>query len=337
MLEIVFFSSPIGLGHATRDVAISQNLDGVSKRFVSGGAAPKLISQSGFDIDDLYRPPSFQIENGNFKHPLKWLFKYYSYYRKCKVISSQILETYSPKLVISDEDFASLVVAQDKGIKTIVVTDILKTNFAKGIGSIIEKQMNRSMKEIIRKCDLVILPENGKNEDNIIRVGPIVRKTLRSRDQLRKEFSFHRKTIVVSIGGTDSGRFLIEKTLEVYSKIDLDAELVIVSGPSFNLDLPHVRNLGFVNNLHEVVFAADLVISLAGKSTIDESIHYGTPGIFIPIKGHFEQEENAKKLGYTHDDIFCLEKLIFKKINEKRSPQSFDGAKRAADLIKNFL
>ena len=99
------------------------------------------------------------------------------------------------------------------GIKTILVTDILKTSFAKGIGSIIERQMNKSMKKIIEKCDLVILPENGKNEGNLARVGPIVRNTSQSRESLREKFSFHKKTIVVSIGGTDSGRFLIEKIL----------------------------------------------------------------------------------------------------------------------------
>ena len=337
MLDLVFFSSPIGLGHATRDVAISQNLGGITKGFVSGGGASQLISQNGFDVDNLYKPPPFQIENGNLKQPLKWLFKYYSYYKECKVISSQILETYSPKLVISDEDFASLVVAQEKRIKTILVTDILETKFAKGIGSIIENKMNKSMKKIIKNCDLVILPENGKDEENIVRVGPIVRKTLQSREQLREKFAFHKKTIVVSIGGTDSGKFLIEKILEIYPKIESDVELVIVSGPSFNLELPYIKNLGFVNNLHEVVFAADLVISLAGKSTIDESRYYGTPGIFIPIKGHFEQEENAKELGFRYDDIFQLDKLIKEKINQKRNPQIFDGAKRASELIRNFL
>jgi UDP-N-acetylglucosamine--N-acetylmuramyl-(pentapeptide) pyrophosphoryl-undecaprenol N-acetylglucosamine transferase len=98
-----------------------------------------------------------------------------------------------------------------------------------------------------------------------------------------------------------------------------------------------IRNFGFVNNLHEIIFAADLVISLAGKSTIDESKHYGTPGIFIPIKGHFEQEENAKELGYTYDDIFRLDNLILEKIAEKRNPQQYQGAKQAAELIKKFL
>ena len=337
MLDIVFFSSPIGLGHATRDVAISQNLDGISKRFVSGDPASKFISQNGFDADNLYKPPPFQIENGNLKQPLKWLFRYYSYYKECKAISSQIIETCSPRLVISDEDFASLVAAQERGIRTILITDILETNFARGIGSIIEKQMNKSMKKIIKKCDLVILPESGKEEENIVRVGPIVRKTSHSREQLREKFGFYKKTIVVSIGGTDSGRFLIEKTLQVCSKIDLDVELVIVSGPSFKIDLPNIRDLGFVNNLHEVVFASDLIISLAGKSTIDESKHYGTPGIFIPIKGHFEQEENARELGFTYEDIFHLDKLIQEKISEKRNPRPFNGAKKASDLIREFL
>ena len=52
-----------------------------------------------------------------------------------------------------------------------------------------------------------------------------------------------------------------------------------------------------------MIFAADLLISLAGKSTIDEANAYGTPGIFIPIKDHFEQEDNAKEQGFVFDDI----------------------------------
>ena len=67
MVDLVFFSSPIGLGHATRDIAISHNLENISKRFVSGGAAASIISQNGFDVDDLYSPPTFQVENGKLQ------------------------------------------------------------------------------------------------------------------------------------------------------------------------------------------------------------------------------------------------------------------------------
>ena len=337
MNELIFFSSPIGLGHATRDIAIAQYLDKIPTKFVSGEGAPKLFSEYGFEVEDAYHPPPFVINHGKLQNPLRWLFKYYSYYKECKTISSNIIENEKPNLIVSDEDFASLTIGQGKKLKTILITDILETRFASGIGSLIEKKMNRSMREIIQKCDLVILPENGPNEGNITRVGPIVRSTIYTRDELRKKFSFNKKTIVVSIGGTNAGKFLIGKVIDSFEKIKLDAELVIVSGPSLNIDNDKIRNLGFVNNLHEIIYAADLIISLAGKSTIDESKHYGTPGIFIPIKGHFEQEENAKKVGFSFDDLFRLESLIPEKINEKRIQVNFDGAQKAANLIKSLL
>jgi len=37
-----------------------------------------------------------------------------------------------------------------------------------------------------------------------------------------------------------------------------------------------------------------LIISLAGKSTIDESKHYGTPGIFIPIRDILSKRKMQK-------------------------------------------
>ncbi|MFB5619522.1 MAG: UDP-glucuronosyltransferase, partial [Nitrosopumilus sp.] len=78
--------------------------------------------------------------------------------------------------MISDEDFASLTVAQNMKIPNILVTDVLETRFTKGLASFIERKMNKSMHEIIKKCDIVILPEDGEDEDNIKRVGPIVRQ-----------------------------------------------------------------------------------------------------------------------------------------------------------------
>lgn len=337
MTDLVFFTSPIGLGHATRTVAISQYLDNIPKKFISGIGAYRLLSQYGFDAADLYRPPPFRIENGKLHSPLRWLFDYLTYYKECKKISTKIIEKEMPRLVVSDEDFASLVIAQKQKKKTVLITDILETKFAKGIGSIIEKKMNQAMKGIIEKCDLVIVPENGQDYNNIVRVGPIVRNTTETREQLRKKYSFNRKTIVVSIGGTDLGKFLIEKTVEAFEKSNYDAELVIVSGPTLQMKQLTHRNLGFVSNLHEIIYAADLIISLAGKSTIDESKHYGTPGIFIPIKGHFEQEENAREIGYSYEDIFRLDALILEKMNEKRNPQYFQGSKTAAELIRKFF
>ena len=338
MVDMTFFSSPIGLGHVTRDFAIAENLNNISKKFVTGNGAAKFLKQEGCDVDNVYIPPQFVVVNGLLQNSLKWLWKYYKYYKQCKNISSKVIEKENPRLVVSDEDFASVTIAQEKNLPTVLITDVLETKFTKGFGSIIEKKMNHSMRNIIKKCDIVILPENGKDEDNIKRIGPIVRSTNSSRDELREKFSFEKKTVVVSVGGTDAGKFLIEKTLKTDSIKHDNIEFVIVSGPSLrNNYSANIRNLGFVNNLHEIIFASDLIISLAGKSTIDEAKSYGTPGIFIPIKNHFEQEDNAREEGFSYDDVNRLDYLISEKLVEKRTPKNYDGAQKAAEIIKNIL
>ncbi len=337
MNNITFFSSPIGLGHATRDIAVCKQIKNFSIKFVSGDAAANLIKKSGFKVDDVYVAPKFDYQHGVLQNSLKWIFRYYKYYKNCQKISSKIISEQKPKIIVSDEDFAALTIAQKQKIPTVLITDILETRFTKGFSSLIEKKMNHSMQKIIQKCDIVILPENGSDQDNIRRVGPIVRSTNFSREELREKFSFNKKTVVVSIGGTDAGKFLIEKTIHAFSKIN-DAELVIVSGPKLDNNYSeNLKNLGFVENLHEIIFASDLIVSLAGKSTIDEAKAYGTPGIFIPLKDHFEQEDNAKDEGFSFQDIYRLDSLISEKLNEKRNPVNCDGANKACKIIENLL
>jgi len=334
---IDFFSSPIGLGHVTRDIAIVNNFQDITTNFVSGSGAAKVLENLDFNVHDRYNPPSFIIKNGSLQNPAKWLWSYYHYYKDCKNISKDIIQKDDPNLVISDEDFAALSIAQEETIPTVLITDVLETKFTNGIISLIEKKMNKSMKKIIEKCDVVIIPENGNNQDNIKYVGPIVRQTNFSRDELRQKFLFKGKTIVISIGGTNAGEFLIEKAVKSILKINHDFDIVLVSGPAINKKYENVRNLGFVNNLHEIIFAADLIISLAGKSTIDEAKAFGTPAIFIPIKDHFEQEDNAKEEGFVFEDIERLDELILEKIEQKRNQIICNGAIKASEIIKNLM
>ncbi|MBI5147052.1 MAG: UDP-glucuronosyltransferase [Thaumarchaeota archaeon] len=336
-VDVGFFCSPIGLGHATRDIAIAQHFDGILAKFVTGNGAAKLFSEYGFLVNDSYVPPKFKVKNGSLQKSLKWLFTYYQYYKECSVIANKFVKNEKPKVIVSDEDFASLTIAQQNKIPSILITDILETRFTKGISSFVEKKMNQSMKNIIQKCNVVIMPEFGQDQDNIKRVGPIVRATKHSRDELRKKFSFSKKTITISVGGTDADKFLVEKAIGVFSKLKIDADLVVVSGPSLKLDMQDIRNLGFVNNLHEIIYASDLIISLAGKSTIDESKAYGTPGIFIPIKNHFEQEDNASQVGCQYEDIFQLDTLIPQKLELPRTPVETNGASRAYEIIREYL
>jgi UDP-N-acetylglucosamine--N-acetylmuramyl-(pentapeptide) pyrophosphoryl-undecaprenol N-acetylglucosamine transferase len=333
-----FFTSPIGLGHATRDIAIAEELK-TDILFVSGEGASTLIARKGFKSLDVYKPDKFIVESGQLQHAFKWILRYYLYYKKCKAIAKEVLNNRNG-LIISDEDFASIAVGNKLGRRRVLITDITETHFTTGLVSIIEKKMNKSMHNIMQTCDCVIIPEVGDDRENIRYVGPVVRQVSADRNTLRRRFGFEKKTILVSGGGTDAGKYLIQKAIEVHPQLQskLDSELIIVSGPSLILpDSQKYRNFGFVSNMHDLIYAADLVISLAGRSTMDESVAYGTPGIFIPIKNHFEQEEGAARFGFKYEDIFRLDHLMEEKIGCRSNSMDMKGAARAAEIISMLM
>jgi UDP-N-acetylglucosamine--N-acetylmuramyl-(pentapeptide) pyrophosphoryl-undecaprenol N-acetylglucosamine transferase len=341
-----FFTSPIGLGHATRDVAIINNLKfkkDIKINFVTGSAAYTFLINYGLNTFNLYDPPKFNVESGKVNHSFIWLVKYLSYYKKCKDIAKKILEENIEQIIVSDEDFASISTAQEKKITRILITDIINTSFTKGITSIIEKILNKKLCRLIKQCDCVIIPDYGSDTENFRYVGPIVREIHESREILRKRFNFTKKTIVASVGGTEAGKYLIEKVIESFRRLKtkLDIDLVIIAGPTLRINSAlDFRLFGYVPNLHEYIYASDLLISLAGRSTMDESIVYNVPGIFIPLKNHFEQEEGAKRLGFGYKDIFRLDKLIEEKLdlNYNRDKKNVkNGAKTAAEIISSFI
>jgi len=346
---IIFFTSPIGLGHATRDIAICEELASMTKErilIITGRPAYDIFSNKGYSAHDVYRPEKFDIDNlMQLRSPLRWLFKYFMYYKKCKIIANGFVDKNEESLIVSDEDFASIAVAEKKNRKRVLITDLMETHFVKGLFSVIESRMNKSMKEMLKKCNHVLIPDNGDDIDNISYIGPVVRNlSTADRTVLRKKLGIDKRTILVSIGGTSAGRYLIEMALRAYQnlKIKMDVDLIVAFGPSlskFENSYTNFKNIGFVDNLHEYVCASDLVVSLAGRSTIDESVVYGTPGIFIPIKDHFEQEQNAKKLGYTYDDISRLGTLIEEKLETGRTYRTNvkNGAKNAAKIVIEMI
>jgi UDP-N-acetylglucosamine--N-acetylmuramyl-(pentapeptide) pyrophosphoryl-undecaprenol N-acetylglucosamine transferase len=72
---------------------------------------------------------------------------------------------------------------------------------------------------------------------------------------------------------------------------------------------------------------------------MDESIVYNTPGIFIPLKNHFEQEEGARRLGFEFNDIFRLNELIEERLGFNKDNRKIvnNGAQKAAEIILEFL
>jgi UDP-N-acetylglucosamine--N-acetylmuramyl-(pentapeptide) pyrophosphoryl-undecaprenol N-acetylglucosamine transferase len=134
--------------------------------------------------------------------------------------------------------------------------------------------------------------------------------------------------------------FLLRRSLDAFRKVCTHAEVFATTGaggPRVGAGAGNVRELGIVRDNQNLIAAADLVISTAGKSTIDEAASSGTPMIAIPIKNHAEQERNAAELGFTFGDRDRLEELIPKLLGKRTPPAIYAGARRTADYLASLI
>ncbi|PIU41105.1 MAG: hypothetical protein COS99_07145 [Candidatus Omnitrophica bacterium CG07_land_8_20_14_0_80_42_15] len=101
-------------------------------------------------------------------------------------------------------------------------------------------------------------------------------------------------TILIASGGFGVGP--VKKIIEQFSKANIDVQIMVVCGKNKVLfeDIKKLQNLskipikvyGFVDNMHELMEVADLLISKSGGMTASEAIAKGLPMIAVlPIPG----------------------------------------------------
>lgn len=340
MALILYAVSPIGLGHAARAIAIADELGrrGFDIEFITGERVHKYISSYGYKTHCIISAPLPIELNGKILFSSLWYIRYWLGYMNSKGRVRKIVESKKPDLIIGDEEFSSLTTAIEKKLPNLMIADELELDFARTfISDAIESRVKRWYNDLQRSVDGIIVPEFGSNKDNMHFVGPIVRRATKSREEIRKELGIDdSKMILLSMSGSGLGRFLLKKVVDAHMKRDDDSYLVITGNIAGKLSGRKIIDLGFVRDNQNYIAAADLVISTAGKSTIDEALNFGTPIIAIPMKNHFEQEKNAIELGYRYDDIERIDELIEEKIAKREKPRNYNGDIFAADLIERY-
>ena len=347
MRKLIYASSNIGYGHVSRDVAVGMVLDemGIKPVFVGGKSIRKFVENYGFRFIEYYGEPLLTIVGGKVVGVSLWYLRYWLRYRRGFKWFKKLHKELNMELVVSDEDFIVLGNAQKLNIPTVLITDQLDIAFAKTkVARFFEERVHKWMQEKILSSLKVIVPsfrpEMDYPSNNVVYVGPIVRDVKRNRDDIRKELNIadYEKLIVITGGGSNLGKHIVSKIIDEVSLLRGDYKFFVVG--EFSNKVGHddrfiVRN--FVKDLHEYIAASDLVISLAGKSTIDEALVYGTPIIAIPIKNHFEQEYNATKLGFSYEDLYNIRNLVERMAGKRREPLANDGKKKAAKEIIDVL
>lgn len=333
-----------GLGHATRSVALARGLQERDPRlyflFLAGSPALDLVVSSGFDA--LTMPPAidFPVQEGVLQPVWRWYRDYARYMRTADRFMRKEGDWGYYRFLISDSELASVREAVRHGVPTALIVNEFARDFAQDpLSGAAERLGNLWFTRLARHVDLVLVAGSGPDWPNVKRIGPIVRRPSASREQLRDDLVFRKRTILVTGGGTAAGEFLLRAAMKAFRELDLpDTSMVVVSGPKLKVDpAPGVYTYGFLPNLQDFVLAADLVICAAGKGTVSEARAYGTPVIAVPPKGHAEAEHNAAGLGYRFEDVHRLKELIPEKLALGRLPPMATGNDQAVEYLHRFL
>ena len=342
MPRILYGVSPIGLGHATRSLVLSRELErsGAEVRFFSGGRAADFIRDGGFRVEGIVEDPVPHISDGQMSRVATWYIRSWIANRRTVPRTRRLLDDFSPDLVVCDEEFSGMVVAGERGVKRVFIADELALGFARTwVARRIEARVDGWYKGLQGSVDLLIVPEFGESGGNRRFVGPIVRRTTKSPLEAKSSYGLPEGGMVLfATSGSGVGWELALRVRDAMGLAGLSGvNLVVTGNRAPRIEGDDVYDLGVIPDNQDLVAAADLVVSTAGKSTIDEAAAAGTPIIVIPIRYHAEQERNAAALGYSSSDVSRLPDLVRNLYGKRQPPRVFNGEVEACRAILSLV
>lgn len=154
-------------------------------------------------------------------------------------------------------------------------------------------------------------------------------------DTARKKLKLSEKPFVLIFGGSLGAQKINENTVKMLPKLIEDNNVQLLFGTGernyeaiteqlrgVNLP-PDFRIVPYINNMPDVMAAADLVVARSGAITVSEIAALGKPSILIPspnvVRNH--QEQNARAFeqkgaaAVICEDVLTPD-LLYKKISE---------------------
>jgi hypothetical protein len=179
---------------------------------------------------------------------------------------------------------------------------------------------------------------------------------LGDRAGLRRRLGYGEEPLVVcALGGTAIGRDLLEACGAAWLPLRRSlpgVRMVLVCGPRLPVAAVHapqgVEVRGYVPRLYEHLACCDVAVVQCGASATTELAALGTPFIYVPIDGHFEQEIVAarlarygvgRRLSLAHTTPDALAAAILDQCGRgiTASAMPTDGARKAAEHVLSAL
>ncbi|HEY6282302.1 MAG TPA: glycosyltransferase, partial [Nitrososphaerales archaeon] len=300
----------------------------------------EFIRGQGIPVEDIVDDPVPTVVNGEMKRSGLWYVRSWLALRKTIRRTERLFDSFKPDLVVGDEEFSGMEVAEKNGTKRVFISDELMLGFGRTwLSRKIEARVERWYQRLQGSVDLLIVPEFGEDSGNTKYTGAVVRAPTMSPDETRKKYGLPEgKMVLFSMSGSGIGNYLMRETVGVIQSDAIPGAFLAVSGNRGpKVTDSKVFDLGVVDDNQNLISAADLVVSTAGKSTIDEAASAGTPMIAIPIMNHAEQERNAAALGYSYENMANLADLMKQKIGKREPPRDFKGEEIISRLLLSLL
>lgn len=374
-MKVLIMPCGIGWGHASRCIAIARELEaeGIEVFFASYGSGYEIL-ESQHEYPTLKLPDIKFYGEGEFdiKYTVKKSINAPYIFLKSIYNESKIIKKIKPDIIIADSHYSVPITAKMLGIPCIMITNELTLNFSEIYPEertikYLESGLIRFFQYMCKLCRVVMVPDvpgstevPAKLKDMVVHTGPFLKNSQQkmvNKDALRRELGFKNseRIVLVTVGGSNFGIELLELICEASSMIECD-RLIIVTGPQIKADFIReshkIIKKEFLNNMMEWMKISDVIVSLAGHTTIMEIMSLGIPNIIIPIENHSEQIkntinfqkygisiiENIKNLGPNKiaEDINCLlndQEIINRTEIVREKFSRYNGTENALKII----
>jgi hypothetical protein len=235
MPRVFYGVSPVGLGHATRTLAVVEKLvaAGADVRLFSGGVAADFLEKCGYRVDDIVADPVPDVVDGEMKRTALWYLRSWIALKRTTGRTEKFFEEYRPDIVVCDEEFSGIEVAMKMGCRKVFISDELELGFARGrVASSIEGRVEGWYRRLQDSVDLLTIPDFGTDTGNRYHVKPIVRPVTESPAEVRAKYGLltDTKMVLFSMSGSGIGSFLLKRVVEAVKEEAVQGIFVAVSG-----------------------------------------------------------------------------------------------------------
>lgn len=281
------------------------------------GLENELVPKAGFKIE--YIEVSGLIRKPTLKN-VAVLKQYFSAIQKCK----KIIKEFKPDVVVGTGGY--------------VCAPVMNAAHALKIPSLIHEQNvipGVTVKMCAKTCNILAVSfsdtvkyiKGGAKEKCVLTGNPIREGMLSiSKDEAKKALSLDERPLVVIFGGSLGAATVSKAAAKLINSYDLSKiQLVFGTGKRYYADVLDeisakplgysIKVVPYINNMEQVLPAADLVVSRAGALTVSELTALGVASILIPSPNvaHNHQVFNARALEANGAAIMLSESSLDEK------------------------